>query len=114
LNMVEMESGMTMKEIQNEMEVKVETIRWEEKKEILLGSNKGKRELFIERLLELQKATEDNLCGINELQEWAIKELQLSEIQFEELVRIFKHEGTIFEPKAGFLRKIRKIRSGLI
>lgn len=106
LNITEIESGQTMEQIKQEIDEKMESMKWDAKKEEMISHKKSKREMFIEKMSIMQELSSDKLVDVIELQSWAMKELQLSETEFEDLFRKMKSEGIFYEPKAGWVHKI--------
>lgn len=107
LNLKEIETGKTMEEIKQEIEVKIETVNWEMKREVMQTSNKkSKHEFILERIKELQDITESRLVDIIELKSWAVKNTGMTDMEFEDTISLLMRSGDIYQPRSGWIAKI--------
>jgi DNA replicative helicase MCM subunit Mcm2 (Cdc46/Mcm family) len=106
LNLAEIESGQTMKEIKDEIEIKMETMAWEVKKDDMLTTKKGKRELILDKITETCQISLNQLCDVTELQVWCESNLQINVMEFDKILGELIMMSALFEPKKGFVKAI--------
>ena len=81
LNMTDIASGKSILEIEEQIDTKTQSIKWEKKKESLNKTNKGKVELLLQFVEEYSKNTIDNL-------EYKIESYKL---HFDDKLSIFRY-----------------------
>ena len=105
MNLREIQSGQTMKQVEEQIRIAQSTTEWEYKKEKLAESNTGKYKLFMMYLKKIQEDSEEGV-EMTILSEFARTELKLNSVEFDLMVSKLKTNGDIFEPKNGCLRML--------
>lgn len=106
LNLMEISSGKTIQDIGLEIDEKIRTENWGTKKDTMQEKRKGKKEMLLNRVRDQEAFTPNGLANVVELQKWAEIEMQMSEIAFDEFYNKLKQEGDLFEPIAGFVKRV--------
>lgn len=96
----ELASGMTVEEIKDRVSVSEFKIKVEEKKE----SKKGRQELFLELFKKVQQESDEGMADIEFLKQKSMVEIGFTEFEFEDLIEKMSRVGTLFHPKAGFVK----------
>lgn len=77
-------------------------VSYEEKKE----TKKGQMELFLDRVQHIQENSESGNADIQELEAWAIQNLDWTKFKFEEMMKKLIESGELFEPNKGYVQRL--------
>lgn len=105
MNLREIESGQTMRQVKEQIRQAQATTEWDTKKEEESDSLTGRYKLL---LMYIRKEQEQNKEGVefSDLEKFADEELKVNSIDFEMMVSKLKNTGQIFEPRNGYIRTL--------
>ena len=103
---MDIDVGLSLEEFEERVKEDVETQKWEIKIDTMTGTKKGRRELLLDHLKVLHKKFAQSEIDVNALKNYAVNELKMGDFEFEELIGTMIKEGSVFEPKQGFVKLI--------
>ena len=105
-NMTEIEAGMSLEQIDEQVRQKLADSKWEVVVDDKKDTKKGKRDLILEKIDKMVEASPEKLCDITELQLWCNQTLMMEDREFEKFLQDLLFIREIFEPKRGFVRSM--------
>lgn len=104
LNMTEVQSGMTLGQIEEEVKLDMQTANWNMKIEEIKGTKKGNADLIIDKIEALSKISDNQLADVSEVQKWAKEVLFIDDREFDKILERLSFMKEIYFPRAGYAK----------